>query len=271
MPWFLLPIIGFLVGGFGTLIGAGGGFILVPVLLLIYPDYSPSTITAITLTVTFFNSFSGTLAYSRLKRIDFRSALIFSLAGIPGAIIGANVTGLLGRNSFQLIFSVVLIALSIYLLVKPGVQKSNSCSLNGTTKREITDSEGTKHSFSYSLKLGIVLAFFTGFVAGLLGIGGGIIHVPAMCNLLSYPVHIATATSHMVISITTFSALITHIIRESFADGFAIALLLSLGAIAGAQVGAKYSKKVPGQVIIRFLALGLLAVAIRLIVSVVST
>jgi len=92
-----------------------------------------------------------------------------------------------------------------------------------------------------------------------------------MCNLLSYPVHIATATSHMVISITTFSALITHIIRESFADGFAIALLLSLGAIAGAQVGAKYSKKVPGQVIIRFLALGLLAVAIRLIVSVVST
>ncbi|MDD2252581.1 MAG: sulfite exporter TauE/SafE family protein [Dehalococcoidales bacterium] len=267
MPWFLLLIVGFLVGGFGTLIGAGGGFILVPVLLFIYPEYSPATITAITLTVTFFNSFSGTLAYRRLKRIDFKSALIFSAAGIPGAVLGANVNSILGRDVFQILFACVLLLLSAYLLLKPASKISPSSFLQGTTYREITDSGGAKHSFSYSMSLGIMLAFFTGFVAGLLGIGGGIIHVPAMSGLLSYPVHIATATSHMVISITSFSALVTHLLRDSFTNGFSVALLLSAGAVAGAQLGARYSQKVSGPIIIRFLALGLLAVAIRLIVS----
>ncbi|MDD2471578.1 MAG: sulfite exporter TauE/SafE family protein [Dehalococcoidales bacterium] len=269
MPWFVLPIIGLLVGAFGTLIGAGGGFILVPILLLMYPDYAPATITAITLMVTFSNSLSGTLAYSRLKRIDYRSALLFSLAGIPGAVIGANVTGILGRDTFQLIFSFVLIALSVYLLLKPSVKKAPAGFLAGSTTREITDSDGIKHTFSYSMKVGLLLAFFTGFVAGLLGIGGGIIHVPAMSSLLAFPVHIATATSHMVISITTLSALVTHIIRESFSDGFATALLLSAGAVVGAQIGARFSQKISGPLIIRLLALGLLAVAVRLIVSAV--
>lgn len=267
MPWFLLPVVGFFVGGFGTLIGAGGGFILVPILLFVYPEYSPAAITAVTLTVTFFNSLSGTLAYRRLKRIDFKSALLFSAAGIPGVVLGANVNTILERDVFQIVFACVLIVLSTYLLLKPASKISPSSIFKGSAYREITDSDGNRHSFSYSMKLGVVLAFFTGFIAGLLGIGGGIIHVPAMSGLLSYPVHIATATSHMVISITTFSALVTHLIRDSFTNGFSVALLLSAGAIAGAQIGARYSKKVSGPIIIRFLSFGLLAVAIRLLVS----
>ena len=69
----LLVLLGFAVGAFGTLVGAGGGFILTPVLLVLYPHESPQTITAISLMAVFFNALSGTFAYARQRRIDYAS------------------------------------------------------------------------------------------------------------------------------------------------------------------------------------------------------
>ncbi|MBN1369148.1 MAG: sulfite exporter TauE/SafE family protein [Dehalococcoidaceae bacterium] len=266
MIWLTLALIGVFVGAFGTLIGAAGGFILVPILLFMYPDYSPASITSITLTVAFFNALSGSLAYSRLKRIDYRSGLLFAMTGIPGAVIGANITGLLSRDVFQLIFGLVLLLVSFYLFFKPNKPAPASINTNHCT-REITDNCGNTFKYSYSKKLGLVIAFFVGLVSGMLGIGGGIIHVPAMTHLLSYPVHIATATSHFVISLTTVSALATHIINNVFTEGALSAFVLSAGAVVGAQFGARYSFKLSGVLIVRLLASGLLLVSARLILT----
>src|SRR5919106_4850228 len=85
---WLLPL-GLLIGALGTLIGAGGGFILVPILLLVYPNEKTELITSISLAVVFFNALSGSSAYARMKRIDYKSCVIFSIATIPGAILGA--------------------------------------------------------------------------------------------------------------------------------------------------------------------------------------
>jgi uncharacterized membrane protein YfcA len=79
---WLLPL-GILIGVFGTLIGAGGGFILVPILLLLYPDEQTELITSISLAVVFFNALSGTWAYSRMGRIDYKSGIMFAAATIP--------------------------------------------------------------------------------------------------------------------------------------------------------------------------------------------
>jgi len=266
MIWLLLAVIGLFVGAFGTLIGAAGGFILVPVLLFMYPDYSPASITSITLTVAFFNAVSGSLAYRRLRRIDYRSGLLFALTGIPGAVIGASITGILSREIFQIIFGVVLLLVSFYLLFRPNKPASVSVNPSHCT-REITDNCGNTFRYSYSRKLGLAIAFVVGLVSGMLGIGGGIIHVPAMTHLLSYPVHIATATSHFVISLTTFSALATHIISDVFSEGALVALVLSAGAVVGAQFGARYSRNISGALIVRLLAIGLLVVSARLILS----
>ena len=83
---WLIPL-GFMVGAYGTLIGAGGGFVLVPFLLILYPHETAETITAISLAVVFFNALSGSIAYARMRRIEYRSGLIFSAATIPGAIL----------------------------------------------------------------------------------------------------------------------------------------------------------------------------------------
>lgn len=112
-----------MVGTFGTLIGAGGGFILVPVLLLLYPDKSPETITSISLAVVFFNTLSGSFAYAKMKRIDYKSGVIFAVSTIPGSVLGAFTTSLIPRNVFDGVFGVLLIATSAFLMMKPKIRK----------------------------------------------------------------------------------------------------------------------------------------------------
>jgi uncharacterized membrane protein YfcA len=267
--WFLLGVIGLFVGAFGTLIGAAGGFILVPILLFLYPEDAPSAITSITLTVAFFNALSGSVAYSRLKRIDYRSGLIFAVPAVIGAIIGASITSLLSRNIFQIIFGAVLIIAAAYLLVRP-IRNQTPSPAAGHTRRSITDRHGNFYSYSYSRVLGIFISLGVGLLSGLLGIGGGIIHVPLLTQVLNFPVHIATATSHFVVAISTFSAVITHIVTGEYASGVLRAVILSAGAIIGAQFGARVSHRVPAALVVRLLAAGLLAVAVRLLIASLS-
>ena len=265
MLWLLLGLIGLFVGAFGTLIGAAGGFLLVPILLFLYPQETPADITSITLAVSFFNALSGSLTYGRFGRIDYRSGLLFSLASVPGAIIGVNITALLNRDIFQIIFGAVLLLSAIYLMIRP-IRKGVASISTKHPVRKIIDKQGNSYSYSYSRTMGIVIAFGVGLLSGLLGIGAGIVHVPVMTQLLNFPVHIATATSLFVVAITTFSAVITHIVSGTFAEGIYRAVVLSAGAIIGAQLGAYLSRKISGILIVRLLAVGLALVAIRLLI-----
>jgi uncharacterized membrane protein YfcA len=257
---WLVPL-GFLAGGYGTLIGAGGGFVLAPVLLLIYPGDAPETITSISLAVVFFNALSGTFAYARSGRIDFKSGLSFGIATVPGAIAGALATTAIGRERFNLVFGLVLIAVAVFLAINPGkntatgvaqasVEPKRSLTLNATT-----------------LLAGAGLSTLFGFVSSFFGIGGGFLYVPALVYLLHFPVHIATATSLFVLSITSLTGSVTHIAAGMFHDGLRRAVALSVGAIIGAQVGAKLSRRLRGDWIIRSLAIALAAVGLRLVLA----
>jgi uncharacterized membrane protein YfcA len=232
-----------------------------------YPDYSPSVITSITLTVAFFNALSGSIAYFRLKRVDIKSGLLFAVTAVPGAIVGAYLINYLNREVFQYVFGSILLLVSFYILLRPGKKITGGLLQMWQTNRHITDRQNTTYDYSYNLPLGMFIAFFVGVVAGLLGIGGGIIHVPILTQILSFPAHIATATSHFIVAITTFSAIDTHLINRTFASDFEVALVLSAGAVVGAQFGALISHKVSGTLIIRLLALGLIIVALRLLIS----
>ena len=64
----LMALLGLAVGAYGTIIGAGGGFILVPLLLFIFPGYGPEKVTAISLAVVWANATSGSIAYARQRQ-----------------------------------------------------------------------------------------------------------------------------------------------------------------------------------------------------------
>ncbi|WP_353852736.1 sulfite exporter TauE/SafE family protein [Dehalobacter restrictus] len=263
---WLIPL-GFIVGTFGTLIGAGGGFILVPVLLLLYPGKSPETITSISLAVVFFNALSGTLAYRKMKRIDYKSGLIFSAAALPGSILGAFTTSYIPRNIFDGIFGVLLLAASVFLLLRPKKESDLAKEVpKGHISRTLTDAEGNTYSFSYNPVVGISLSLIVGYVSSLLGIGGGIIHVPALVHLLNYPVHIATATSHFILAFMSLSGSIVHLASGVFSQGMWQTIALAIGVLFGAQLGARLSKRFQGVWIIRCLAVALGLVGIRIFI-----
>ena len=258
--------LGFIIGCFGTLIGAGGGFILIPILVLLYPDMKTNLVTSISLAIVFLNAFSGSIAYGRMKRVDYRSGIAFGLATLPGSIIGSVLTGFIERNIFDVILGSVLIIIAIFLFIKPqeGAYAGNrKDKIN--THRNITDKSGNNYVYSFNIKKGIVLSFFVGFVSSFLGIGGGIIHVPALISLLDFPAHIATATSHFVLAIMALSGTIVHLINGTLQQGWRIAMYLGIGVIAGAQLGAYFSNKVKPKAIIKALAVALFIVGIRLV------
>src|SRR5579872_2950711 len=99
-----LAPLGIFVGAYGTLVGAGGGSVLVPVLLLLLPSETPATITAISLAVVFFNAYSGTVAYMRMGRIDYRCGVLFTAAGLPGAVLGSLLVREMPRSVFDPVF-----------------------------------------------------------------------------------------------------------------------------------------------------------------------
>jgi uncharacterized membrane protein YfcA len=258
---WLIPL-GFFVGGYGTLIGAGGGFVLAPALLLIYPEEVPETITSISLSVVFFNALSGTLAYARSNRIDFRSGTIFALATMPGAIFGALATNAVSRAKFNLLFGLLLIAVAIFLALNPGRKGA------AQVARANVDSQRISKLSAGAMFAGAALSTIFGFVSSFLGIGGGFLYVPALIYLLRFPIHIATATSLFVLTITAFTGSVTHIAAGFFRHGIRQAVALSIGAVLGAQLAARLSHHIRGDWIIRSLAVALGLAGLRLVAKV---
>jgi uncharacterized membrane protein YfcA len=257
------------VGCYGTLIGAGGGFVLMPVLLLLYPDQSADLLTCISLAVVFFNALSGSEAYALLKRIDYRSGLMFSLATIPGAVLGALNTAYVPRRLFDLIFAVLLLAAAAFLSWKPrqtGKGRKSASAAHQRTVRRLSDAHGMNYEYKFNSSLGVAISVIVGYVSSFLGIGGGIIHVPALCYLLNFPVHIATATSHFILAIMALTGTVVHILTGTFAHGVHRTIALAIGVVIGAQIGARLSERMRGNWIIRGLALALGVVGLRILV-----
>lgn len=274
MAWGLtaalvLVAIGFGVGAFGTLVGAGGGFILTPILLVLYPHDTPRTITAISIAVVFCNAASGSLAYAHQRRTDYRSGIVFAIATLPGAVVGALAVGHISRTLFDGLMSVLLTAIAGWLVIGSRAQ-SEGTALEGTLRR-IIDREGVEHTYRVRVARGAVFSVIVGFVSSFLGIGGGIIHVPLLVQALGFPVHIATATSHFVLAAMSGAATITHIAQGSYHPGHGLrrTLALSVGVVAGAQLGARASLRLSGPFIQKLLAVALLGLAIRLVASLV--
>lgn len=265
-----LVALGFVVGAFGTLIGAGGGFVLMPLLLLLYPHEPPENLTAISLAVVFCNALSGSIAYARMRRIDYRSGLMFAAAATPGAVIGALNTSYLSRWQFNLVFSIVLIGVALAMVWRPALRRNPR--IKGQlskfeVRRHLVEADGTCLDWRFRPIVGIVISFFVGYFSSFLGIGGGIIHVPALVWLLNYPVHVATATSHFILAIMALSGTLVHLETGTLSHGLSYAVPLAAGVLLGAQLGAYFSSRIQAALIIRGLALALAAVGVRILMS----
>jgi uncharacterized membrane protein YfcA len=281
----LLVLLGTAVGCIGTLVGVGGGFILIPVLTLAYPSAEARTIVAVSFFVVMANSLSGTLGYMRLARrglarIAYGQGTIYMLATLPGAVGGSLLKDHLPRSIFDIILGTVLIfgSATLFLLggrdgLKRRAEQRRARSGQPALQMATTSEAGGPGTLDLDMPpaqprlvlTGVLISAFVGFVASLVGIGGGIIHVPAMVFLLDFPVHVATATSQFILMGTSIAGSATNIFTGDLHGIWGETVALSLGAVVGAQIGAKLSSKAPPTVIIRVLAVVIALVALRII------
>ncbi|MEO9004035.1 MAG: sulfite exporter TauE/SafE family protein, partial [Ginsengibacter sp.] len=247
---YLLITIGFLIGTLGTLIGAGGGFILVPVLIIMRPDFSPETITAISMVIVACNAISGSVAYMYAKKVDYKAGIIFAICTIPGSILGVLTTKIIPRGVFDIIFGILMLGLAILLLINGGKEQQNkkpvTAGPRGWITQKLTDRWGEHYEYAYNLRLGMLISVFVGYFSPLLGIGGGIIHVPAMTEWLLFPVHIATATSHFILAVMATVSVLVHLFQGNYDNPLITKMVigLAIGVIPGAQVGAYLSRRI---------------------------
>lgn len=246
-------LIGLFIGTLGTLVGAGGGFILIPVLMYYYPTFTPAKIAAISMLAVCLNAISGSIAYTLKKQIHWKSAFLFSLAAAPGVFMGTALNSFVDRKSFVLVFGILIICLAIYTYLK--------------SRQQIILIKENEQGFILDKKkayLGTGISVIVGVVSSFLGIGGGIIHVPLLGTVLNYPIHLAAGTSHFILALSSALAVFDHWTRHNYGTIDVVIIWMLGGIILGAQLGAALSKYVESHRILKILSAALLIGGIRL-------
>jgi len=252
LPLILL-LIGLLVGFFSSLLGLGGGVILVPILILGFGLTTHNAVST-SLVAVLATAASATLEYARQKRIVFRLGLLTIAATIPGAFLGADISQYVSSRMLAAIFSAIVICLGFIMLF--GQEPKGSDHPN--TKR-LASGHLLSQLASFSL------FFCVGLVAGLLGIGGGILVVPIYNVLLGVGIYYAVATSTFTIIFTSLAGLLRH-----YTLGYLLleyTLPITIGVLIGAQLGPRLNKMLNTQLLRRIFALAIIGLSIYLLVT----
>ena len=268
--FFVLLMLGFIVGLPASMCGLGGGFILVPTLILVF-NLSPQTAIAISLVAMCGTTISASIGYIKQKRVDYKLALLYDVFDIPGVIVGAYLTTILPKNLLIGICGFFLLFLSLLMLRNLG---KRTCS----TGTEETDTEcdgwGRKVSdsmnqvFEYKIRkpsLIMISSLTSGLVTGLAGLGGGVTDTTTMM-LLGVPAHIAVASSELAMALTNGAGVITHGFFQNISIEYAIPI--TIGTIVGAQVGVLLAKRTRQKTLKLILSVVSLFFSIRLILDI---
>lgn len=241
----VLIIVGLGAGTLGSMLGVGGGIIMVPVLT--FMGFPPTHASSTSLFAVGATSVSSTIAYTRQKRINYRLGLEMGAFAIPGGIVGAFVSDYFTPESFRLYFGILLMLTGLYILYRNSILK-----------------EGTRQSTA--VRAAVFAAMFgAGMISSLFGVGGGIIFVPAMLLVFGMTMRNAAPTSQLILMMTSIVGFFFHAYLGH--PDYIHAIALAAGAFAGAQIGARISRTTKDILLQRLLGLVLIAVAAKFIVD----
>jgi len=241
----ILIAVGLGAGTLGSMLGVGGGIIMVPALT--FMGLPPAQTASTSLIAVASTSVSSTIEYSRQKRIDYRLGLEMAIFAIPGAILGAILSTYISAESFKMYFGLLLMLTGIYVLYKNAILK---------------DSAAKKRSMG--LRSAVFAATFgAGIMSSLFGVGGGVVFVPAMLLVLGSTMQRAAPTSQLTLMMTSIAGVLTHVALLN--PDYLQAAALSAGAFAGAQIGARVSRTAKEVLLQRLLGSVLIAVGAVLI------
>jgi uncharacterized membrane protein YfcA len=215
---WLIPL-GFAAGLLGSMIGLGGGIIVVPVLTFL--GFPPTAAASNSLFAALSNAIASTLSYSKQKRIEYPLGLKLGLLSIPGTVLGAIISTDVAPDMFKILFGFVLIASAAYIFLRKKIE---------TKEKRIS---------KQMMIFAIGASFFAGVISSFFGIGGGIIFVPLMVVGMGMAMKKAAPTSQMILLFASLSGVIVHSLLGH--PDFLQAGLLAIGSFIGGLVGARLS------------------------------
>ncbi len=255
----ILILCGLIVGIISSLAGIGGGVFFVSFLTLLF--FIPINIAIDTSTfIILISSGIGFFIYLKDGRTDLKLSLIYASFSILGSLISTLIFLFIEKNITLLnfIFAAVLIIVGLNMIYK--AYKTKMDVKNLSTKQQ--DFSFREHEKNHELIKGIPLFILAGFLANLLGIGGGVINTPTLNIVLEVPIHFSTALST---SIIFFTAVFNTIIKSIFGQiDYLIGLLIGIGAVAGTITGTKISSKISKFYLQIFVAIVLIGLYINM-------
>ena len=274
---FVLLAMGAAVGFLSGMFGVGGGFLITP--LLIFYNVPPAIAVATGANQVVASSVSGTLSHIKRRSVDFKLGGVLLAGGLAGSLLGAYVYALLRRvGQLDLIVSLLYVALlgtvgGLMLLESiRALQRARGGTIPPALKKS------GQHNWIHRLPLKVRfrasklyvsvipvlgLGAVIGFLAAIMGVGGGFIMVPAMIYLLKVPTNVVVGTSlFQIVFVAAFTTFLHASVNHTV--DIVLAFLLMIGGVAGAQYGVKAGQRLRGEQLRALLALLVVAVALRL-------
>ncbi len=265
-------MLGLGAGSYGVIVGAGGGFIIVPVLLTFF-DYDSQTAAGTSLALVAVNGLSASFVYLRSGLVDRRSALLFAVAALPGSVLAPFALKLVPGEGFMLAFGVLLVGLALHTVLRrtddePSAESSPSSGPAWMCFRErrIKVDAVNEYRYSFSETLAAILNVALGFVSSFFGVGAGFLRTPLLIAFFRFPTKIAAATSICALAIYSTVGTAAHA-SLSNVEWYPAFVVIGAGMIVGGQLGARTGTRLRGRWIVRLLVLLLAALGIQLILE----
>jgi|TARA_B100001939_G_scaffold75744_2_gene63797 hypothetical protein len=264
---------GFVVGFMSGLFGVGGGFLMTP--LLIFMGIPPSTAVGTESVQILGSSVSGAIAHSRKKNIDYEIGIFLLIGGIFGSTVGVILFNFLKESGnidliINILYVIFLSIIGILMLIESTISlvKEEKQIVKKKKKRNFLDYLPLKLKFRHSgiyisIILPISVGIITGFLASLMGVGGGFIMVPAMIYLFRMGTVSAIGTSLFQIVFVTLNSSILQATYNLSVD-LILAIFLLIGGVIGAQYGSKFTSRFKGEQLRVLLALIVILVCIKM-------
>lgn len=271
MYWLLTLVFGGIVGFSLGLTGGGGAIFAVP--LLVYGlGVAPREAVGISLASVGLTAFVGFLGRWRAKQVEIRTGLVFAVAGMLGAPVGAWLSGLIPETALLALFAVLMLIVARQMWRKAEVAKSadvpivcanEEYAIDGPTCRR--DDDGKLLLTSTCAWLLIAVGIATGILSGLFGVGGGFVIVPALVLFSGMAIHLAVGTSLLVITLVSTSAMTSYLFSGRTLPVETTTWFV-VGGIGGMILGNIAGRKLPGTILQKVFALAIVAVAVFVIV-----
>ena len=242
---------GAFAGLLGSMLGLGGGILIIPMLTLVFGVPMREAIGASLVCVIATSSGAASL-YVKRRLCDVRLGMTLELATTLGAVAGGVIAGLLNAQTLSILFSALLIY-TAWSMIRKRDHPENTDNPSGA---------GNSYQVAH-LPLGMGVSFFAGNVSGLLGVGGGIVKVPVMYMIMRVPLKTALATSNFMIGVTASAGAFVYFSRGEVNP--LVAGSTMLGAFLGATLGSRLLPKVRAEYLKKAFVLVLLYLSLEML------